>query len=489
MIRRYAGFWCFAVFPAIAIAQTTLEFSAPIDVADGTQYGYIYPRIALMAPATPVVMWARFGATNEIYAARLDAGQFTSPVRISPPGIDVMHMPGEYAGIAANGMLVVVAYSTMPFNTAKVYFQKSTDGGNTFGDTVRVASPGNEPPYTASVELIHGVNPIVAYEKAFPSLANPRQAVRVSKDGGASFGSEIVVSIASGQPCECCPPDLATQGDRVVVAYRNNAGNIRDIHATLSSDAGATFPTVYRVDNSNWNYPSCPVSAPSVFIDGDWLMTAWMTGISSGTRIGFSAFDLVAKQLTVEHLLDDIMPAILRQSNPAIAGNRDTLAVVWSENRNDAGDIFISYSDKGALAMSTGITVNADALTGNQRLPDVAFGGGMFHIVYQDDQSKTIRYRTARVVKATGSASLPQQNGLVIGPSPADGFLLIHLHENGVDAIIEVFDAGGRLFHSGRFNGGAAFTMDTSTWPAGTYTLKLSTGDRQPVTRVFTVAH
>ena len=82
---------------------------------------------------------------------------------------------------------------------------------------------------------------------------NPQYVVAKSVDGGLTFSSEVVAGeIYGDEACDCCQPELIVNEDYVIVYFRNNDNNIRDIKGVISYDRGDVFTDFFSVDDHLW---------------------------------------------------------------------------------------------------------------------------------------------------------------------------------------------------------------------------------------------
>jgi hypothetical protein len=71
-----------------------------------------------------------------------------------------------------------------------------------------------------------------------------------------------------------------SEGNTVVMPYRDNDNNIRDTWVGVSNDGGASFTSGMDVDQQDWLIMACPSSGPDAFIIGDNIYSTYMSGAS-----------------------------------------------------------------------------------------------------------------------------------------------------------------------------------------------------------------
>jgi hypothetical protein len=77
----------------------------------------------------------------------------------------------------------------------------------------------------------------------------------------AGYVSEEASGGAPGVPCECCPLDLLVDGAGVVVAFRNNDADVREMWSADAPSAGA-FSKWLAISTSEGTIPACPMQGP-----------------------------------------------------------------------------------------------------------------------------------------------------------------------------------------------------------------------------------
>jgi hypothetical protein len=158
-----------------------------------------------------------------------------------------------------------------------------------------------------------------------------------------------------------------------------------------------------------------------------------------------------------------------QQNLPRIAGQGDTLAVVWQQTMGGQTEILFSWSVSGIEGLSAPDTVNVD-LAGVQRTPDIAYADGSFHIVWGEVTGSRVRYRKATLTSDVAVAELASTGAVNAWPNPATDVL--HFRPGSRSAV--VVDAQGRRVLSRAAVDG---TLDLSSLAAGPYVLLLTHAD------------
>lgn len=190
MKKLVLGIIVICSFTTESLAQSA-NWNAPVTVALGTTYSNIYPRIALTTGDMPQVIWGN-GGPDKIYSARWNGSGFTTPLELNPAGVVPYMASWTGAEIATSGDMVYVVFSTAPNgSTAQVYTVRSTDGGWTFQDTVRVDQIGSDIPRFPSVSVGLSDNVIVNFMRFNSAFENPEYSISRSIDGGVSYLAPI----------------------------------------------------------------------------------------------------------------------------------------------------------------------------------------------------------------------------------------------------------------------------------------------------------
>jgi len=450
-------------------AQTlSLSWSSPVTVAGGSAYGSQRPRIALVQDSIPLVSWGKNNA--QLFASRWNGSAFTAPATLTPAGVNCYVSTAEGPELAAKGD---TAYAVMFTTDDRLYAFRSSDGGLSWSDTLRIDQQDSLLPYTPVVAVGPGGNPYIAYEASDANFNFPKHYFIRSTDGGNTFLPEVIASDASvGQPCECCPPAIALRDTNVFIAYRNNLNNLRECYVSSSANNGASFFPAAQFDFSAWNITACPTSGPDLHLNGDSLTAVWMSRQGTLTRIFAGTWNTATQQFGFNRLADPNPPASFPASRPSVAGSGDTLGVTWDDNRNGNPDCWLSVSVDGAPGLNTVLQVNDTASdAGTQNNVNVAYGGGYFHFVYTDVMTNSIIYRKARIEGFVGENEFTQPGGaLKIFPNPAQEIFSVEAKSAGT---FELFDLSGACVRREKISAGRR-TVRTDELASGVYLYRFS---------------
>ncbi len=451
-----------------ATAQNLLTFGPEIQVADG--YGNLRPRIAL-SNGNPIVIWGGGSGTQPVYSSFYNGTSFSSPQAIHPTNMDVFSTWWAGPDIAAYGDTVYVAFKGVPEDSLPVYVVKSIDGGQSWGDTIPLGVYGGFTRFP-EIEIASGGNPVIAYMDFMPGWSTPQYSFQKSSDGGLSWQSVQNISQGSnGEVCDCCESELLTYGQDVVLAYRNNDANTRDMWLSHSNDGGANFSNDIDIDDMNWFISVCPSSGPDIVATNDSLYSVWMTGSSGNIRVRLSKLD--KSSLTFNGQSKDLRPNSLStvyQNYPRIASNNNSLAVVWEQTEAGNKDIQLLASMSGSTGLGdTSFMVNSDP-TGYQRNPDIKMdNNNVMHIVWQDDQTGNVMYRTAQF-SGVGVAE-NKDIDLSVYPNPASS--RINIEANDIILSCQISDNSGKIVKTIKSINASTFFVNISDLANGNYLIDL----------------
>ncbi len=420
------------------IHAQTLSWDAVIECAP-EDAGALRPRIAVNASGEAVVLWS-VSTTGGCYAARQMGSSFMAPVRVDPVGGELAAADWQGPAIAAHGDALWVVYKGLPEDMAPCYLVGSTDGGATWGDTLRVDPFDGLVSRFPSVAVAPDGSPVVEYMQFTSGYLEPRHVVRAWADGSFLPPAQVSTPFAPGEVCDCCTGEVGTTGSNVVALYRNAGNSIRTIWGAASADGGATFATGAQVDATNWSYPACPSSGPDLYLAGDSIRYVWMSGEENGTKVYLGSAHAGTLATGVQMNVHADQPTAMQQNFPRIAGQGDTLGIVWEQFHAGQREILFAWRTTGIAGLSSPDTVNVD-LTAPQRAPDIAYADGAFHIVWSEPNEGQVRYRKAVLVDDTG-ISLPE---------PTERMQLRYdaveeqLYITGIrPSAVELFDMAGR---------------------------------------------
>lgn len=394
-------------------------------VSDGSLFGNIRPRMTVLENGSPVILYGKTGDEN-LHISVWNGTTFNAPTSIVPVGMSAYVANWTGPDLASKGDTIIAVFKLNPTEAGNVYSVRSTDGGLTFSDTIRVDNHDNGVAWMPSMDIDSDGNPVITYMAHGASWSNPEYVLVDSDDAGLTYNPEFSVSNVTGEACDCCPAEVVVDGQKQVLLFRNNDANIRDIYAVLSNDGGATFPYDQNVDSLDWFISSCPSTGP----DGLFMNDKLYTVSSSKGGVGYSRIYVASSdvgdsiRLETKAVVSDPVPIYAIQNFPRISGENDTIVMTWQENVGNNTEIFYSVSANGGDHLTNLTTykyIANDSTNGTQAVPEIRYKNGFVHLTFQDATTGDLIYKRGQIQSNLGLSENievvefgpnPSQNGL-----------------------------------------------------------------------------
>jgi hypothetical protein len=353
---------------------------------------------------------------------------------------------------------------------------KSTDNGISFGDTVKVdnlmVGYANYPDVA-----VHNDTVYVTFMDHDAGGLNPQYVVSRSVDGGATFEPAVDAgAILGNEACDCCQPEIIVNDKYVIVFFRNNDSNIRDVKAVVSYDRGATFSNWISVDDHLWNVLACPSSGPdAVFSDTDIMVTSYRSRTAGVNRVFINEYDLLGDSTIITSELS--LGTGVTPNYPQITFSDGNLGAVW-EGRGADPDIFFNWSTSGVLGLDSLNILNITDTSGTQSKPDICYGDGKHHIVWAEGGSGGINYVT--VSEALSTNEMPIKGEVKVYPNPVTDNVTVSLDLSQADILnVEIVDTKGKLLIVRTLNGSIGENLvrfDVAEMSSGIYFVQIASG-------------
>lgn len=451
--------------------QSEITWSMPMNVATSSN-GNMHPRVMLDALGNPMVLWGK--SNNDAMFSRWTGTSFSTPIALNST---TPVFTASWAGpdLASDGDTVYAVFKETPEDLGNMFMVHSYDGGMTFSDLVQIDNIGDSVSRFPTVTVSEDGQPIVAFMKFNSSFGDAQWVVTTSLDFGSSFPPDVLASGWNGATvCDCCPGGIVANENNLAMLYRNNSSNIRDTWASISTDGGNTFDEGINIDQENWMLMACPSSGPDGFIANDTLYAVYMSG-ASGTSLAYmtktSLNDISSEGGEV---LTGNFPGLSNQNFVRMANSGSSTAIVWKQSvdgNNELALLFTSNMDNGwpdtyeVPAMDH--VVNAD----------VAISDGNIYLVWEDDNSGTVKYRKGSFSIDETIIQKQTKNSLDIFPNPfvAEVQLTFENLSNGkVDIMIQ--NILGEVVHTSTFNAFSGVTrkLELENLEKGMYLVQLT---------------
>ena len=217
------------------------------------------------------------------FARSTDGGaSFLPPVRLSPPGVDV-----DAIGLEADGDRVTAVWSDDRFGPVALFAAISQDCGATFGSDIMLSLPSGATAGVAEIAVeVRDTTVLVAWESQGSGFGGADTILAVvSDDGGLSFSPPAALPVFS---CDLCVDvgtldvAIAAQSGSLLVSWADDGLGTSFPAVAVSTDAGATWATT-ALDSAGSAPLLLAAGAPS-----DELVAYW-------TSAGTPARDLEAR--------------------------------------------------------------------------------------------------------------------------------------------------------------------------------------------------
>ncbi len=462
---------------SLPINAQTLTWSAEFPVTGGNNYNNVRPRIALTTGNTPIVMWGD-DINSVVFTAKWNGSGFTTPVKIHSDSIDVFTSYWAGPEIDASGDTVFIGLDLLPDQFKGTYSIRSTDGGLTFDDTVRIDNIGDSLAAYASVDIANGGNPVFTYMRSGTVWMDYwKYTVVQSTDGGDTFEKDVQAGLlVTGEACDCCPATVKTEGQRQVLMFRNNDNNLRENWMVYSDDGGTSFIASGLTDTTNWVVNQCPSYGPDFIISGNTLHSTWLSrGVGGGVeRIYVGSYDINTMKITFQDTISSgDLPTANFQRYSRMDGEGDLLGVVFQHISFGNADILFASSTTGTAGLIDNFDSVNTATVGSQLSPDIAYADGTFHIVWQDEESGDVMYRNVSV-PYTSIATIAQPGlKVTVSPNPFHEFAVMKINRGNTNPYsVEIYDASGRVVRNYPNQNSDQLVITKSDLRAGMYFYK-----------------
>jgi hypothetical protein len=444
-MKKLFTFFCLLIAGS-SFSQSQITWNMGMNIAAGN-YGNMHPRIVTDASGNPLVIWNH---NSNVMFTKWTGTSFTTPVALNQASMPVAGASWMGPDIASNGDTVYVIFKMTPeTDTAShIYIERSFDAGLTFSMPFQVDHIADSLSRFPTITIDGSGNPVVAFMKFDANFMDSRWVVTRSDDFGNTFSADTKVSGWNGSSavCDCCPGSIMASRNFAAMLYRDNNNNIRDMWAAVSNDSGRTFMTGMPVDQNNWQVFSCSASGPDGVTAGDSLYTVYMSSASGSARVYLSSSSLSSLTGGTGFQITGTLPGLTTQNYPRIATDGTAMGIVWPQTINGTDQAALLFTSDIAMGFPAGYdTVDLDNVTN----ADAAISNGNIYVVWEDDASGTVKFRsgTFNSVTAVGETL---RTTLQIFPSLTND--LITVNTNGENAELIMTDVVGHVIMNRKVN-------------------------------------
>lgn len=227
-----------------------------------------------------------------------------------------------------------------------LYFAVSRDQGKTWSKPLVIhADRSNSEHSFASLAVVDGSHANIVWLDArdYAAKHQYRLMSAVLSSEGKVSGEETL----DDDVCTCCPTALARTSGGLIAAYRDHTSdNIRDIY-WLRKESGH-WQASHAVHNNGWRINACPVNGPAVASQGDRIAMAWYSGANEkGTvQVAFSE----GRQATFQNpiTIDSQQPNERPVGRPTLTFlSSGDLLIAWLRRQNDQTELVTALVPSG----------------------------------------------------------------------------------------------------------------------------------------------
>ncbi|MDX1683817.1 MAG: T9SS type A sorting domain-containing protein [Saprospiraceae bacterium] len=441
------------------------QWSPEISLNSGINEGYIWPRMSATSNGVYVI-WGN-SATDRIHGISVDKG-IPGQQLILNQNTDRAFITGwASTEISAYQDKVAVVYKSENAQTGSSFIIFSEDGGKTFS-APRVAIDGNDILHRFPAIHIDDSGLYVSFMRFETNFLEPQYDLRHFDSPAVDSFEDVGISESvPGEVCDCCVSAITGNEDKVTVLFRNNDDNFRDIYAAVASKSQLKFNTLADLNAATWQIFSCPSTGADGMMSGDQLHAVFMSQHTGSQIVYLSSLNTIDGTVEVDRkLLKNSSLAF--QNFPRMAGNGDTIGVVMqgAEGRNQ--NVYFTYSTTGTEGLGDTLMLLSTNSSGRQVNPDIAFQDGKFHMVWQDNSTALVMYRTFDPSGLTTQTVTPTIEKLSVYPNPVMDKLSVLTESNF--STYNVIDLQGNVVRSYEVGN----TLNIADLESGLYILKVT---------------
>jgi hypothetical protein len=263
-----------------------------------------------------------------------------------------------------------------------ILYKRSNDGGSSFSETMNISKSLDTDSLDGKIYAINNMVYIVWTEGNFDEGRTSIFA-KASSDSGAIFGQAVNLSNNSG---DAILPRVSAFGNNEYVLWMQGRFNQGEILFKKSSDNGTTFGQTIRLTNDDGTS-----SNPLLFVDDKYVYSVWISNETNKANAYLrTSLDDGATFENVKNLSQGTFGV----SNPAISGNMSSIYVVWEEENATGSNIAIKKSNDAGVTF--GHTINLGKNSDFPSYPAISVYDNKSYIVWQDNANGTDQIRFTR---------------------------------------------------------------------------------------------
>jgi hypothetical protein len=336
------------------------------------------PTPIALSPISPLIIEdktaSRHSANSSISSPQANTTLMTSDSDVDE---DTVHA-------AAEGNLVIVVWEDTTPGPTSILERRSLNAGSTFPNVINNIGGGFSPDiavsdFTAS-DIVH-----VVWEGQVPGEIFPEILYSRSLDGGATFGPIINLS---NTPGVSFAPKVAVFNNIVHVVWQDttpgNQFTPPNIFYKRSTDAGATFPNVFKNLSGNVGDSTSPSIAVSG-TNGKDVHVVWDDNTNSPPESPDILYRKSSNSgATFPNVIKNLSGNAGSSVDPAIAVFGSAVHVAWTDNTFGIPDILYRRSLNGGVTFPNIIKNISGSGGGAAAGAEIAVLGDNVHIVWSE---------------------------------------------------------------------------------------------------------
>lgn len=363
----------------------TAGFSINVQVNDSSDSAQTNPAIAFSPDSIIHVAWVDYrNGYSDIYCSRsTDFGTtFEKNLKITDYAFGYASAPSIAAGSDSS---VHIVWSDTRTSFAHIYYSKSVDSGKSFGNSVRVDDTQD----TSAQQFAPSVTVDSAgkIHVAFYDYRNSDSDIYYTKstDGGKTFLQNVRVDDTAGTQANQFVPSIAVDGAGKihVIFYDNRNSNNYSVYHGRSDNSGTGFVANVLVTDTD---PVSFQTDPAIAIDASGAIhIAWTDDRDGIAHVYYTVSNDGGKTFAPEIRADDTADQNFSQSNPALAVDAaGNVYTVWEDSRFGQTAIFSSKKASQSQVFDANVAIAIPGGNSWMSSPSIALTStGTIHVVWQ----------------------------------------------------------------------------------------------------------
>jgi hypothetical protein len=228
---------------------------------------------------------------------------------------------------------------------------------------------------------------------------------------GVEVGSSEVLD---ERICECCSTGAAVTNSGPIVVYRDRSEiEVRDIALVRRESTGWSAPGLVHADG--WWIEGCPVNGPQLASQGDKVAVAWFTAAEDQPAVRLAFSPDAGKTFLPPVVVDDV--SALGRVDIEF-GLSSSAWVSWLARRGDRAEVRLAEFDRSG-SIGEGIVVGGTAVSRSSGVPRLARLGDTLFAAWVEVQGDD-RYLRVSEIPIPGVSDDSGVQGEIISSSSGD---------------------------------------------------------------------